>query len=301
MSVTDAHDICDRLERALKAAVQDALITIHVEPDNKAKHAGIVTPQVIHMHREQVLIERQRLFSSVANLEDQALQIRAAVFADSILRDVRELARRQAHERGLQPPVGVTAPPVDVARPTMPVRPAKLRLEPLPRREVTAQHRLVGHQHRHRRDLVGEEGSEAFGNLGQLVDQRVDGGVHVGLDRLEYAVGQGLCAGPAVTEVGGWEGGDALLGDEFDEQFDLGIGVGGEEQPSADVEHHAGSARDKRARRRYAGAAEAEDRDPLAGERGDANHGQIYRGSPDPAASSAALGWRDPQAPAPPR
>jgi cation diffusion facilitator family transporter len=42
MSVTDAHDICDRLERALKADVEDALITIHVEPDNKAKHAGIV-------------------------------------------------------------------------------------------------------------------------------------------------------------------------------------------------------------------------------------------------------------------
>jgi cation diffusion facilitator family transporter len=42
MSVTDAHDICDRLERALKADVQDALITIHVEPDNKAKHSGIV-------------------------------------------------------------------------------------------------------------------------------------------------------------------------------------------------------------------------------------------------------------------
>lgn len=42
MSVTEAHDICDRLERALKDAIEDALITIHVEPDNKAKHAGIV-------------------------------------------------------------------------------------------------------------------------------------------------------------------------------------------------------------------------------------------------------------------
>jgi cation diffusion facilitator family transporter len=42
MSVTDAHDICDRLERALKDNIEDALITIHVEPDNKAKHAGIV-------------------------------------------------------------------------------------------------------------------------------------------------------------------------------------------------------------------------------------------------------------------
>ncbi|NBJ10337.1 cation diffusion facilitator family transporter [Microvirga arsenatis] len=42
MSVTEAHEICDRLERALKADVEDALITIHVEPDDKAKHAGIV-------------------------------------------------------------------------------------------------------------------------------------------------------------------------------------------------------------------------------------------------------------------
>ena len=42
MSVTDAHEICDRLERALKARVEDAMITIHVEPAEKAKHAGIV-------------------------------------------------------------------------------------------------------------------------------------------------------------------------------------------------------------------------------------------------------------------
>jgi cation diffusion facilitator family transporter len=42
MSVTDAHEICDRLERALKTDVDGALVTIHVEPDNKAKHAGIV-------------------------------------------------------------------------------------------------------------------------------------------------------------------------------------------------------------------------------------------------------------------
>lgn len=40
--VTEAHDICDRLERAIKAEVQDALISIHVEPDDKAKHSGIV-------------------------------------------------------------------------------------------------------------------------------------------------------------------------------------------------------------------------------------------------------------------
>ncbi|MBZ6075782.1 cation diffusion facilitator family transporter [Microvirga puerhi] len=42
MSVTEAHDICDRIERALRSDIDDALITIHVEPDNKAKHAGIV-------------------------------------------------------------------------------------------------------------------------------------------------------------------------------------------------------------------------------------------------------------------
>ncbi len=42
MSVTEAHDICDRLERAIKAEVTDALISIHVEPDDKAKHSGIV-------------------------------------------------------------------------------------------------------------------------------------------------------------------------------------------------------------------------------------------------------------------
>jgi cation diffusion facilitator family transporter len=42
MSVTEAHDICDRLERAIKAECTDALISIHVEPDDKAKHSGIV-------------------------------------------------------------------------------------------------------------------------------------------------------------------------------------------------------------------------------------------------------------------
>jgi cation diffusion facilitator family transporter len=42
MSVTEAHSICDRLERAIKAEVTDALISIHVEPDDKAKHSGIV-------------------------------------------------------------------------------------------------------------------------------------------------------------------------------------------------------------------------------------------------------------------
>lgn len=41
-SVRDAHDICDRIEAALKAAIEGALITIHVEPENKAKHSGVL-------------------------------------------------------------------------------------------------------------------------------------------------------------------------------------------------------------------------------------------------------------------
>lgn len=42
MTVTGAHDICDRLERVLKAEVPDAAVTIHVEPEDKRKHQGIV-------------------------------------------------------------------------------------------------------------------------------------------------------------------------------------------------------------------------------------------------------------------
>lgn len=42
MSVESAHDICDRIEAKLRDAVEDAQITIHVEPENKAKHSGIV-------------------------------------------------------------------------------------------------------------------------------------------------------------------------------------------------------------------------------------------------------------------
>jgi cation diffusion facilitator family transporter len=44
MSVAAAHDICDRLERAIRAELPDALISVHVEPDDKAKHSGIVMP-----------------------------------------------------------------------------------------------------------------------------------------------------------------------------------------------------------------------------------------------------------------
>ena len=41
-TVSAAHDICDNLERAIRAEIGEALITIHVEPDDKAKHSGIV-------------------------------------------------------------------------------------------------------------------------------------------------------------------------------------------------------------------------------------------------------------------
>lgn len=42
MSVEAAHTICDRIEARLKQAVETAQVTIHVEPDSKAKHSGIV-------------------------------------------------------------------------------------------------------------------------------------------------------------------------------------------------------------------------------------------------------------------
>ncbi len=42
MTVSAAHDICDRVEAALKAEVEGLVITIHVEPEGKAKHHGII-------------------------------------------------------------------------------------------------------------------------------------------------------------------------------------------------------------------------------------------------------------------
>jgi len=42
MRVTEAHEICDRIERALHDEDSDMVVTIHVEPDDKAKHAGII-------------------------------------------------------------------------------------------------------------------------------------------------------------------------------------------------------------------------------------------------------------------
>ena len=41
MTVQDAHDICDRIERGLKDQIEGASVTIHVEPEEKAKHCGV--------------------------------------------------------------------------------------------------------------------------------------------------------------------------------------------------------------------------------------------------------------------
>ncbi len=42
MSVAAAHEICDRIERALEADMEDTEITIHVEPEGEAKLHGVV-------------------------------------------------------------------------------------------------------------------------------------------------------------------------------------------------------------------------------------------------------------------
>ncbi|WP_136635747.1 cation diffusion facilitator family transporter [Pseudooceanicola onchidii] len=43
MPVSEAHDICDRIEGALKIARDGkAIVTIHVEPDHKAKNEGVM-------------------------------------------------------------------------------------------------------------------------------------------------------------------------------------------------------------------------------------------------------------------
>ena len=42
VSVAEAHEICDRIEQALKSKLPEAMITIHVEPEHKAKHSGVV-------------------------------------------------------------------------------------------------------------------------------------------------------------------------------------------------------------------------------------------------------------------
>ncbi|KAA2213729.1 cation diffusion facilitator family transporter [Teichococcus oryzae] len=42
MRVAEAHEICDRIEGALKGELGSAVITIHVEPEGKAKHHGVL-------------------------------------------------------------------------------------------------------------------------------------------------------------------------------------------------------------------------------------------------------------------
>ena len=41
-SVSQAHAICDRIEAALKEDMEHLMITIHVEPEGKAKHHGVL-------------------------------------------------------------------------------------------------------------------------------------------------------------------------------------------------------------------------------------------------------------------
>jgi len=41
MSVEDAHAICDRIEDALCQEMPDVQVSIHIEPDHKAKHRGV--------------------------------------------------------------------------------------------------------------------------------------------------------------------------------------------------------------------------------------------------------------------
>lgn len=42
MAVREAHAICDRVEAALAAAIEDAIVTIHLEPEGEAEHRGVL-------------------------------------------------------------------------------------------------------------------------------------------------------------------------------------------------------------------------------------------------------------------
>ena len=42
MTVRDAHTICDRLEDAVQGVIAGANVTIHVEPQDQAKHCGVL-------------------------------------------------------------------------------------------------------------------------------------------------------------------------------------------------------------------------------------------------------------------
>jgi divalent metal cation (Fe/Co/Zn/Cd) transporter len=41
MTVSESHNICDRIEAALRAEMDGLRITIHVEPEGKAKYQGV--------------------------------------------------------------------------------------------------------------------------------------------------------------------------------------------------------------------------------------------------------------------
>jgi cation diffusion facilitator family transporter len=41
-TVFEGHEICDRIEKALKNALKDVQITIHVEPEHKSKESGVI-------------------------------------------------------------------------------------------------------------------------------------------------------------------------------------------------------------------------------------------------------------------
>lgn len=42
MRVSEAHAICDRIEAVLREEIEGAVVIIHVEPDEKAKHRGVL-------------------------------------------------------------------------------------------------------------------------------------------------------------------------------------------------------------------------------------------------------------------
>jgi divalent metal cation (Fe/Co/Zn/Cd) transporter len=44
MSVAESHAICDRIEAALKTEMDHLIVTIHVEPEAKAKQIGFPVP-----------------------------------------------------------------------------------------------------------------------------------------------------------------------------------------------------------------------------------------------------------------
>lgn len=43
-TVFEAHEKCDRIEEALKASLEGAKVTIHVEPEHKSKESGAIVP-----------------------------------------------------------------------------------------------------------------------------------------------------------------------------------------------------------------------------------------------------------------